>query len=97
VWYVLEDDSFFTDEEHKDENHVEENKIVFAACSLGYGFELGSLSIKELEELKFPLKLRNADGSVVTIGYTHVERDNSVEPLKKTLGELMKEHNESWN
>lgn len=96
TWYVLEDDSFFTDPEHKDDQHIEENMIVFAACSLGHGFELGSLSIKELEGMKFPLKMRRTDGTVVTIGYTHVERDRFVEPLKKTLGQLMKENRESW-
>jgi hypothetical protein len=96
TWYVLEDDSFFTDAEHKDDQHIDENMVVFAACSLGYGFELGSVSIKELSEMKFPIKVRCLNGQVVTIGYSHVERDRFVEPLKKTLGQLMKAYKEEW-
>lgn len=71
TWYVLEDDSW-------DDGH-----IVFGAATLGYGLELGSISIDELESLKLPLGLT-------------IERDISVTPFKSTLGELRKAHGEEW-
>ena len=83
TWYVLEDSMFFTDEEHRDADHVEENMIVFAASTLGYGLELGDISLKELFDLKLPFGM-------------YVERDISVEPLKETLGELRKRYGEEW-
>ena len=93
VCYVLEDDSFFkeykTDEKtgktvptSTDESNIEENMTVFCAQSLGYGLELGGTSLKELFGLRFP-----------PFGLP-LERDFTVEPLKKTLGELRKMHNE---
>lgn len=95
VCYVLEDDSFFkeykTDEKtgktvptSTDESNIEENMVVFCAQSLGHGLELGGTSLKELFAIRFrPFGLP-------------VERDKSVEPFKKTLGELRKMHNEDW-
>lgn len=95
VCYVLEDDSFFkeykTDEKTGktvptsiDESNIEENMVVYCAQSLGYGLELGGVSLKELFGLRFPpFRLPP-------------ERDNSVEPFKYTLGELRKMHNEEW-
>ena len=71
TWYVLEDDDW------------ENGRVVFGAATLGYGLELGSISIDELESLKLPLGLR-------------IERDKSVQPLQKTLGELRKAHGEDW-
>lgn len=71
TWYVLEDDDW------------ENGRVVFGAATLGYGLELGSISIDELESLKLPLGLR-------------IERDKSVEPFKSTLGELRKAHGEDW-
>lgn len=95
VCYVLEDDSFF--KEYKlddktgkmvptstDESNIEENMTVFCAQSLGYGLELGGVSLKEVFELRFrPFGLG-------------VERDSSVEPFKYTLGELRKRQGEEW-
>ena len=83
TWYVLEDSMFFTDEEHRDADHVEENMIVFAASTLGYGLELGDISLKELMDIKLPFGM-------------YIERDSSVEPLKETLGELRKRYGEEW-
>lgn len=73
TWYVLEDDSF--DDEYK---------VVFGAATLGDGLELGSISLKELEDLRLPFGLR-------------IERDISVEPFKETLGELRRRYNEEWD
>ena len=83
TWYVLEDSMFFTDPEHKDADHVDENMIVFSASTLGYGLELGDISLKELFDLKLPFGM-------------YIERDTSVEPLKKTLGELRRLYGEDW-
>jgi hypothetical protein len=71
TWYVLENDDW------------ENGRVVFGAATLGYGLELGSISIDELESLKLPLGLT-------------IERDISVEPFKSTLGELRKAHGEDW-
>jgi hypothetical protein len=71
TWYVLEDDDW------------KNGRVVFGAATLGYGLELGSISIDELESLKLPLGLT-------------IERDISVEPFKSTLGELRKAHGEDW-
>ena len=71
TWYVLEDDDW------------ENGRVVFGAATLGYGLELGSISIDELESLKLPLGLT-------------IERDISVQPFKSTLGELRKAHGEDW-
>ncbi len=95
VCYVLEDDSFFkeykTDEKTGktvptsiDESNIDENMVVYCAQSLGYGLELGGTSLKELFGLRFP-----------PYGLP-LERDSSVEPFKKTLGELRKMNNEDW-
>lgn len=93
--YVLEDDSFFkeykTDEKtgkqvpvSTDESNIDENMVVYCAQSLGYGLELGAVSLKELFNLRFPpFRLPP-------------ERDFSVEPFKHTLGELRKMHHEEW-
>lgn len=94
VCYVLEDDSFFkeykTDANDRlvptsaEESNIEENMVVYCAQSLGYGLELGGVSLKELFALRFrPFGLPP-------------ERDNSVEPFKYTLGELRKMHHEEW-
>lgn len=71
TWYVLEDDDW------------ENGRVVFGAATLGYGLELGSISIDELESLKLPFGLT-------------IERDISVEPFKSTLGELRKARGEDW-
>lgn len=71
TWYVLENDDW------------ENGRVVFGAATLGYGLELGSISIDELESLKLPLGLT-------------IERDISVTPFKSTLGELRKAHGEDW-
>ena len=83
TWYVLEDSMFFKDGEPKDADHVEENMIVFAASTIGYGLELGDISLKELMDIRLPFGM-------------YIERDISVEPFKKTLGELRKLHGEEW-
>ena len=83
TWYVLEDSMFFKDGEPKDGDHVEENMIVFSASTLGYGLELGDISLKELFDLKLPFGL-------------YIERDTSVVPLKETLGELRRRYGEDW-
>lgn len=71
TWYVLEDDSW------------DDGRVVFGAATLGYGLELGSISIDELESLKLPLGMS-------------IERDISVQPFKNTLGELRKTYGEDW-
>ena len=83
TWYVLEDDSFFTDDTHKDADHIDPNMVVFGAASLGYGLELGAISLKEAFEAHGPFGLR-------------VERDISVKPLAETLGTLRKRYGEEW-
>lgn len=94
VCYVLEDSSFFkeykTDKKGRlvptstDESNIEENMIVYCAQSIGHGLELGGTSLKELFDLRFrPFGLPP-------------ERDSSVEPFKKTLGELRKMYGEDW-
>jgi hypothetical protein len=80
TWYVLEDDSFFADEA---KTQPEENMVVFGAATLGYGLELGSISLKEIFETRGPFGLR-------------AERDISVKPLEETLGTLRKRYCEEW-
>lgn len=80
TWYVLEDDSFFADEA---KTQPEENMVVFGAATLGYGLELGSISLKEIFETRGPFGLR-------------AERDISVKPLEETLGTLRKRYCEDW-
>lgn len=60
-----------------------DQQIVFGAATLGYGLELGDFSIRELGEMKLPFGLR-------------IERDISVHPFEKTLGELRKTYGEEW-
>ncbi len=81
TWYVLEDDSFFADEA---KTHPEENMVVFGAATLGYGLELGPISLKEIFETLGPFGLR-------------AERDISVKPLEETLGTLRKRYCEEWH
>ena len=57
-------------------------KIVFGAVDLGMGLELGSFSLDEL----FSLNLENA----------RVYRDDSFEPLTKTMGEMIKTLDIEW-
>ena len=83
TWYVLEDDRFFTDEDHKDADHIDPNMVVFGAATIGYGLELGSISLKEI------FSLRGKSGLVA-------ERDISVKPLEETLGTLRKRYYENW-
>jgi hypothetical protein len=73
TWYVLEDDCF-----------DDENQIVFGAATLGYGLELGSISLKELQDLRLPFGLR-------------IERDIRVKPFRETLGELRRIYGEEWD
>lgn len=80
TWYVLEDDSFFADEA---KTQPEENMVVFGAATLGYGLELGPISLKEIFETRGPFGLR-------------AERDISVKPLEETLGTLRKRYCEEW-
>ena len=83
TWYVLEDDGFFTDEDHKDADHIDPQMIVFGAATIGYGLELGSISLKEVFEARGAFGLR-------------AERDISVKPLEETLGTLRKRYGEDW-
>jgi len=63
---------------------TEDPDILYGCASIGYGFEYGTISRSELETIRFkPFNLP-------------LERDTSVEPLKKTLGECMKLYNESF-
>ena len=80
TWYVLEDDNFFADEA---KTQPEENMVVFGAATLGYGLELGPISLKEIFETRGPFGLR-------------AERDISVKPLEETLGTLRKRYCEEW-
>ncbi len=62
TWYILE---------------KENDDILFGLANLGYGFEYGSISRRELETLRVrPFGLG-------------VERDTSIEPCEYTLGECM--------
>ena len=83
TWYVLEDDSFFSDEEHKDADHINPNMVVFGAATIGNGLELGSISLKEVFETRGAFGLR-------------AERDSSVKPLEETLGTLRERYGEDW-
>lgn len=80
TWYVLEDSDYFADEA---KTVPTEDKVVFGAADLGHGLELGSISLTELENIKLPF-------------YLYIERDTSVTPFKKTLGELRKMYGEHW-
>lgn len=80
TWYVLEDDDFFKNPE---KTEINEDMVVFGAATLGYGLELGSISLKEI----FALRGR--------FGLT-AERDISVKPLEETLGTLRKRYCEDW-
>ena len=83
TWYVLEDDSFFTDDTHKDANHIDPNMVVFGAATIGDGLELGAISLKEVFETRGAFGLR-------------AERDISVKPLAETLGTLRHRYSEEW-
>lgn len=80
TWYVLEDDSFFADEA---KTQPEENMVVFGAATLGYGLELGPISLKEIFETRGPFGLQ-------------AERDISVKPLAETLETLRERYGEDW-
>lgn len=80
TWYVLEDDSFFEDDA---KTKPEENMVVFGAATLGYGLELGPISLKDVFEARGQFGLR-------------AERDISVKPLEETLGTLRKRYCEDW-
>ena len=80
TWYVLEDDGFFADEA---KTQPSEDMIVFGAATLGYGLELGSISLKDVFAARGQFGLR-------------AERDISVKPLKETLGTLRKRYCEDW-
>ena len=63
---------------------TEDSDILYGLANLGYGFEYGTLSRSELESVRIPpfnLPL---------------ERDITVEPLKKTLGECMEMYKEHF-
>lgn len=81
TWYVLEDDSFFADEA---KTQTSEDMTVFGAATLGYGLELGSISLKDVFAARGQFGLR-------------AERDISVKPLKETLGTLRKRYCEDWH
>jgi hypothetical protein len=56
---------------------------VFGAATIGYGLELGSISLKEVFETRGAFGLR-------------AERDISVKPLAETLGTLRQRYCEDW-
>lgn len=59
--------------------------IFFGLVNIGYGFEYGDISRQQLESLRFkPFGLP-------------VERDISIDPLKKTLGECFSLYSESMD
>jgi len=62
--------------------HNNFGKVVFGAVDLGMGLELGSFSLDEL----FAMNDSN----------THVYRDDSFEPLTKTMGELIETFDIEW-
>ena len=75
VWYVIEN-----------LDYESEDKTVYGAASLGYGLELGPISLKELEEL-----------DVTFLGmHGKIERDKSITPHRSSLGELRKLYREEW-
>ena len=51
--------------------------MFFGWVDLGFGGEWGYFTFSEMAECRVPLRLRKPDGSVVTIGYTEVERENT--------------------
>ena len=67
TWYILEG--------------TEDEDIVFGLANLGYGFEYGTMSLSELQSIRFPLGLG-------------VERDKCIEPGTMTLSECMKIYGE---
>ena len=62
--------------------HNNFGKVVFGAVDLGMGLELGSFSLDEL----FAINDKN----------TRVYRDDSFEPLTKTMGEMIKTLDIEW-
>ena len=62
--------------------HNNFGKVVFGAVDLGMGLELGSFSLDEL----FAINDKN----------TRVYRDDSFEPLTKTMGEMIKALDIEW-
>lgn len=80
TWYVLEDDDFFKNPE---KTEINEDMAVFGAATLGYGLELGSISLKEVFETRGAFGLQ-------------AERDISVKPLAETLGTLRHRYGEDW-
>ena len=62
--------------------HHNFGKVVFGAVDLGMGLELGSFSLDEL----FSMNDRN----------THVFRDDSFEPMTKTMGEMIESLDIEW-
>ena len=62
--------------------HNNFGKVVFGAVDLGMGLELGSFSLDEL----FAVNDKN----------TRVYRDDSFEPLTKTMGEMIKALDIEW-
>ena len=65
------------------ENYINNfGKVVFGAVDLGMGLELGSFSLDEL----FAVNDKN----------TRVYRDDSFEPLTKTMGELIETLDIEW-
>ncbi|MBO7060535.1 MAG: DUF2958 domain-containing protein [Fibrobacter sp.] len=62
--------------------HNNFGKVVFGAVDLGMGLELGSFSLDEL----FAVNDKN----------TRVYRDDSFEPLTKTMGEMIKTLDIEW-
>ena len=62
--------------------HNNFGKVVFGAVDLGMGLELGSFSLDELFALN--------DGN------NRVYRDDSFEPLTKTMGEMIETLNIEW-
>lgn len=75
TWYVLENDDFESEE-----------MIVFGAADLGYGLEMGPISLKELKDMRVKV------GGV----FLKLERDKSVEPFKRTLGQWRAVYREEW-
>lgn len=65
TWYILEGDGDF----------------LYGLANLGYGFEYGSMSRPEFEQVQLMYPWA-------------IERDIMVDPLKMTLGQCMKRYNE---
>lgn len=83
TWYVLEDESY------------EETGAVYGLANIGFGWEYGTFSIREIESLSVPLHVMDENGNKILVGGARAERDRFVRPLEKTLAECAETYGEN--